>query len=304
MHVILGANGVIGRELSTRLPAFTDRVRQVARTPARVNDTDELVAADLLDAAATADAVKGAEVAYLLAGLKYDAAVWADQWPRVMRHAIDACKRHGTALVFFDNVYAYGRVDGPMTEDTPYNPCSRKGEIRARLATMFMDEVRSGALRGMIVRGADFYGPGATLSLTHATVTERLKAGRTPQWIGSARAVHTFTYTPDAAETVARLASRSDAYGQVWHALTSKEPITGEQYVRLACERAGRPYRLQVAPRWMLRVMGLFVPVLRENMEMMYQFEHDYRFDSTKAERALGLSATSYRDGIAATLRS
>ncbi|BCS31725.1 NAD-dependent dehydratase [Luteitalea sp. TBR-22] len=304
MQVILGANGVVGRELARRLPGHTDRVRQVARTPARVNETDELVAADLLDARATADAVAGADVAYLLAGLKYDARVWADQWPRVMRNAIDACKRHGAALVFFDNVYAYGRVDGPMTEATPYNPCSRKGEVRARIATTLMEEVARGDLRGMIVRAADFYGPGATLSLTHATVTERLKAGRTPQWIGNAQAVHTFTYTPDAAETVARLANRPEAYGQVWHALTSKEPITGEQYVRLACEIAARPYGLQVAPRWMLRLMGLFVPVLRENMEMMYQFEHDYRFDSTKAEQALGMTATSYRDGITATLRA
>jgi nucleoside-diphosphate-sugar epimerase len=221
----------------------------------------------------------------------------------VMRHTIDACKRHGSALVFFDNVYAYGRVDGVMTEQTPYNPCSRKGEVRARIATMLMEEASRGELRAMIVRSADFYGPGALLSLTHATVTERLKAGKTPQWIGNAKAVHTFTYTPDAGRTLALLGNTAAAYGQVWHALTSKEPMTGEEYVRIACTLAGRPYRLQVAPRWLLSMMGLFVPVLRENMEMLYQFEHDYRFDSSKVEQAFGLTPTAYRDGIAATLQ-
>ena len=80
--------------------------------------------------------------------------------------------------------------------------------------------------------------------------------------------------------------------------------MTGEQYVRVACELAGRPYGLQAAPRWLLRVMGLYTPVLRENMEMLYQFEYDYRFDSTKAERALGLTPTAYRDGIAAALHA
>ena len=190
-----------------------------------------------------------------------------------------------------------------MTEDTPYNPCSKKGEVRARIATMLIDVVRRGELRAMIVRAADFYGPGAALSLTHATVTERLKARKTPQWVGNARAVHTFTYTPDAGRCVARLGNTPSAYGQVWHALTSKEPMTGEQYVRIACELSGRPYALQVAPRWMLFLMGLFVPVVRENMEMLYQFEHDYRFDSSKAERALGLTAMGYREGIAATLK-
>ena len=302
MQTILGANGVIGRELSRHLASHTGRLRQVSRTPKAVHATDELVSADLLDAAATANAVKGSDVVYLVAGLKYETAAWQDQWPKVMRNAVDACARHNCALVFFDNVYAYGRVEGPMTEDTPYNPCSKKGEVRARIATMLMDEVRTGNLRGMIVRAADFYGPGATLSLTHATVHERLKAGKTAQWIGHPKAAHTFTYTPDAGRTVAALGNTPSAYGQVWHALTSKEPMTGEQYVRLACELAGRPYGLQPAPRWMLHIMGLFVPVLRENMEMLYQFEHDYRFDSSKVERALSLAPTAYRDGIAAAL--
>jgi hypothetical protein len=80
--------------------------------------------------------------------------------------------------------------------------------------------------------------------------------------------------------------------------------MTGEQFVRIACELSGKPYRLQVAPRWMLSLMGVFVPVLRENLEMLYQFEYDYHFDSTRIERAFGLTATSYREGIAATLKT
>ena len=303
MQTILGANGVIGRELSRHLRSYTDRIRQASRSPRRVNADDDLCTVDLLDARATGEAVAGSEVSYLVAGLQYHHRVWQEQWPTVMRNTMDACKRHASALVFFDNVYAYGRVDGVMTEETPYNPCSRKGEVRARIATMLMDEVRRGELRAMIVRSADFYGPGAVLSLTHATVTERLKAGKTPQWIGNPKAVHTFTYTPDAGRTLALLGNTPAAYGQVWHSLTSREPMTGEQYVRTACRLTGRPYRLQVAPRWLLSGMGLFVPVLRENMEMLYQFEHDYRFDSSKVERAFGLTPTAYEEGIAATLQ-
>ena len=303
MQTILCANGVIGRALSRELVSYTERLRQVGRTPKRVHPTDELVSADLLDANATAQAVAGSSVAYLLAGLKYDYRVWQAQWPVVMRNAIDACKRHQCALVFFDNVYAYGRVDGVMTEETPYNPCSRKGEVRARIATLLMDEMKRGELRAMIVRAADFYGPRAVISLTHATVTERLKAGKKAQWVGNPRAIHTFTYTPDAGRAVALLGNTATAYGQVWHALTSHEPMTGEGYVRIACELSGRPYGLQVFPRWMLSALAVFVPVLRENMEMLYQFEHDYRFDSSKFERAFGLTATAYREGIAATLR-
>lgn len=144
MQTILGANGVIGRELSRALSASTHRIRQVSRRPGRVNPADETFRADLLDPQAAAQAVAGSEVAYLVAGLKYDTAVWREQWPRLMRNVIDACKRHGCRLVFFDNVYAYGRVDGALTEETPFSPSSRKGEVRAKIAAMLLDEIRTG----------------------------------------------------------------------------------------------------------------------------------------------------------------
>lgn len=302
MHTILGANGIIAQELSRALAAHTSSIRQVSRHPQRVNQTDETFPANLLDSKATAMAVAGSEVAYLVTGLKYNAKIWQEQWPRVMRNVIDACKQHGTRMVFFDNVYAYGRVDGVMTEDTAFNPTSKKGEVRAKIATMLLDEIRLGNLQAMIVRSAYFYGPGAVQSFPHAVVFERLRAGKTPQWIGNPNAVHTFTFTPDAGRAVALLGRSSGAYGQTWHLPTTKEQLTGADFVRLACNLAGRPIKLQVAPRWMLRLMGLFIPVLRENDEMMYQFEYDYRFDSSKIESAFGLQPTPYSQGIGMSL--
>jgi nucleoside-diphosphate-sugar epimerase len=302
MQTILGANGTIGHELSKILPQFTQQIRQVSRNPKKENASDETMSADLLNYVQTEKAVAGSDIVYLLAGLKYETKIWQEQWPKIMRNAIDACKKHNSKLVFFDNVYAYGHVKGPMTEETPFNPNSKKGEIRARIATMLLDEIKQKNIQGMIIRAADFYGPGARLSLTHSTVTERLKAGKSPQWIGDPKAIHTFTYTPDAGKTVALLANDGAALNQTWHALTSREIITGEDYVRMACETAGRPYKgVAGMPKFLLRMLGIFMPVLREFVEMMYQFENDYIFDSQKAERALGIQPTSYKDGIGKT---
>ncbi|MEI9919377.1 MAG: NAD-dependent epimerase/dehydratase family protein [Bacteroidota bacterium] len=303
MQTILGANGTIATELSKYLPSYNTTIRQVSRNPKKINASDELVAADLLNYDQTEKAVAGSEIAYLLAGLPYDIKIWREQWPKLMRNVIDACKKHGTKLVFFDNVYSYGLVTGTMTEETPYNPTSKKGEVRAKIATMLLDEVKQGNLQAMIVRGADFYGPGAKLSLTYSTITERLKAKKGPQWIGNPKAIHTFTYTPDAGRCVAMLGNTASAYNQTWHALTSKEKITGEEYAKIACRVMGAKYSMQAMPKWGVRIFGLFVPVLREFVEMMYQFENDYVFESTKFEKAFNVKATTYKEGIAATLK-
>lgn len=304
MQTILGANGAIARELSLHLPGKTDRIRQVSRNPRQIHPTDELVRADLLRADEVRQAVEGSEVTYLVAGLKYDHKVWQEEWPKVMRNVIDACKAAGSKLVFFDNVYAYGFVHGAMTEETPYNPCSRKGEVRARIATDLMDEAKAGNIHAMIVRGADFYGPLVPLSLIHSTVVEPLLKGKKPQWIGNPKAVHTFTYTPDAGRAVAVLGNTPSAYNQVWHALSSRERITGEAIVRMACESVDRPYGLQRVPKLGVRLLGLFVPVLREFVEMMYQFEEDYFFDSSKFEKAFNLEATPYKEGISQVMKA
>jgi len=84
------------------------------------------------------------------------------------------------------------------------------------------------------------YGPGAVQSFPHVTVFERLRAGKTPQWVGNARALHTFTYTPDAGRAVALLGQSAQAWGQTWRLPTSRETMPGQTFVRLACELSVR----------------------------------------------------------------
>jgi nucleoside-diphosphate-sugar epimerase len=112
MQTILGAGGVIGSELAKSLPKFTNQIRLVSRNPKKVNQSDEIVSADLLNGEQTLKAVEGSEVVYLTAGLPYNIKIWQSQWPTIMRNVIGACVQHNAKLVFFDNVYSYGRVNG------------------------------------------------------------------------------------------------------------------------------------------------------------------------------------------------
>src|SRR4051812_25758882 len=137
MITILGAGGPIGNELAKILVARNTPFRLAGRNPKPVARA-EVFAADLTDRERTVQAVAGSSVAHLVVGLQYDLGVWQELWPRIMANTIEACKRAQAKLIFFDNVYMYGKVNGPMTEETPYNPCSKKGEVRARIATALM----------------------------------------------------------------------------------------------------------------------------------------------------------------------
>ena len=105
MQTILGANGTIGKVLARELLIYTDKIRLVSRNPRKVNDSDELFAADLSNPETVDKAIAGSEVVYLVVGLDYKLNVWEEQWPKLMRAVLDACVKYKSRLVFFDNVY-------------------------------------------------------------------------------------------------------------------------------------------------------------------------------------------------------
>jgi len=258
----------------------------------------EAIAADLVDAKATIDAVAGSDVVYLLAGLKYQISVWRETWPIIMQNVIDACKRVHARLLFFDNVYMYGKVSGAMTEDTPYNPCSKKGEVRARIATMLMDEVKAGNLKAIIARAADFYGPATPHGVPNILVFEAFARKATPSWLVNADVPHSFTFIPDAVLGVSKLAERDSAWNQIWHLPTASAPPTGREFIGMAAKEFGVAPKVRILSRPMLRVVGLFDTNVRESMEMLYQSDSPYIFDSTKFANEFGFAGTPYQEGI------
>ncbi len=305
MQTILGANGTIGSLLARELAVYTNRIRLVSRNPVAVNPSDELFPADLSDPDIVEKAIAGSEVVYLLVGFDYKLTVWQEKWPRLMRSVIDACIRHQAKLVFFDNVYLYdvGAI-GHMTEESPINPPSQKGAVRSRIAGMLMEEVKAGKLQGLIARSADFYGPRNEKSFLIEVVYKNFRKGKKANWFMNADKIHSFTYTPDAAKATALLGNTADAWNQVWHLPTDPARITGRQMISLFALEMKQPDKVMVMPMWLLRVLGLFMPLMREMPEMMYQYDRDYFFDSAKFQQRFGIHPTTYENGVKATIEA
>ena len=300
-QTILGAGGTIANNLTTELLKRSEDVRLVSRSAKPFEGVTDLVAADLLNAQAVSDAVKGSDIVYLTAGLTYKTKIWQEEWPVLMQNTIDACKRHNAKLIFFDNVYAYGKVDGIMTETTPYMPSSKKGEVRAKIATQLMDEAKAGNLNAIIARAADFYGPATPLSILTAMMFDNLAKDKTAQYLICDDVRHSFTYTPDMGKALADLASSPTAWNQIWHLPTANPAPTGREWIDMAAAEYGVKPKMMILGKTMNRILGIFIPVLREMQEMLYQYEVDYHFDSTKFENQFSWKPTPYTEGVKQT---
>jgi nucleoside-diphosphate-sugar epimerase len=185
-----------------------------------------------------------------------------------------------------------------MTEETPFRPCSKKGEIRAEIATMLLNEIKAGALTALIARSADFYGPRVRTAIPNTLVFDKFAKGAKAMWLASDSMKHSFTFTPDAARSLVLLADSESAWNQTWHVPTAPDPLTGKKFIERAANEFGTQPRYRVLTRPMLRVAGLFDTTIRELYEMLYQYEYDYVFDSTKFIRAFHFPPTAYVDGI------
>jgi nucleoside-diphosphate-sugar epimerase len=299
VQTILGSGGGIGVPLAKELKNYTDQIRLVSRNPRKVNDTDELFPADMLDPKQVDQAIAGSSVVYVTIGFEYNLKVWQKTWPPFLQTVIDSCIKHNARLVFFDNVYMYAKTAIPfMTEEAPILPPSEKGKIRKTLQDMVLDAVENKNLTALIARAADFYGPDNKNSALTIMVAENFLKGKKAQVMGNPGKIHTYTYTPDAAKATAILGNTPDAFNQVWHVPTTKEKLTTQQWIELLAKEIKTEPRIQKAPKVLLQILGLFIPMMREFPEMLYQYDQDYIFDSSKFENRFGFGATPVAEGI------
>lgn len=296
-HVIVGA-GPIGSATARLLAARGERVTVVTHSGGGPDLAGvERVKADAADVDRMTQLTAGAAALYNCANPPYNR--WDTDWPPIASSLLTAAERSGAVLATVSNLYGYGRVSGPMTEQTPLHPHGTKGRVRA---TMWQDALAahaSGRARVTEVRGSDYVGGGAESHLGDRVVPKIL-AGKNVQVLGSADQPHTWTFVEDVAHLLVIVGADERAWGQPWH-VPSNPPRTQRQAVDDIARAAGvTAVKTSVVPGLLLRVMGLFNPAVRELPEVAYQLEQPFILDSTAAQRTFGLAPTPWDDVLAA----
>jgi len=297
MHTILGAGGPVANALTRQLESHSENIRLVSRREIKPGKNTTWKKADLLNLTELSEASKGSTVIYLCAGIVYDAEIWKQQWPVIIKNVIAVAKENNARLIFFDNVYMYGLVDGTMTETTPYNPISEKGKVRAGVANAIMDEVKAGTLQASIARAPDFYGTDSTNSFFDMMVLAKYAKKESAQWIGDANTKHCFIYIEDAGKAMYLLGQNPDSDNQIW-LLPTPPALTGKQFIKMAADIYKTKPSYFSLKKWMLWVIGKFMKVVAGTVEMYYQYDHDYIFDSSKFEKRFNFKPTPYAEGI------
>ncbi|MDD4778058.1 MAG: NAD-dependent epimerase/dehydratase family protein [Fermentimonas sp.] len=302
-HTILGAGGSIGNALTHKLLEEGEQVRLVSRSRYSVEGA-ESVRGDLTSYSDTLVGVRDSDIVYLCVGLAYDHKIWKRDWPKIIVNTINACKEVKAKLIFFDNVYMYGKVEGIMTESTPYKPISKKGEVRAEIARLLEDEMKKDDIDVIIARAADLYGPYGTpqTSVPYMMVFSNLMKGKRAQWMADVNQPHSFTYIPDCANGLYLLAKSSDVWNQIWHLPTHSPAIDGKTFISIAAKELGVEAKYSIMTKSFMRFGSLFSKIASEAYEMLYQNEFPYHFDSTKFNVHFKYTPVSYEEGIKSSI--
>jgi nucleoside-diphosphate-sugar epimerase len=297
----LGAAGgtgsaVIGELCDRGLP-----VRAVTRSGAAdVPEGVEQVAADVATPEGARRACAGAAVVYHCVQPAYTK--WAELFPPLTRTVLDGAADAGAKLVFADNLYVYGPSEGPMTEETPQRAQGKKGRVRVEMAATILRAHGEGRLRCTIGRSSDYYGPRGTTTTAGDNLMTPVLRGKRARWLGSLDQPHTLNYLEDMARGLVTLGERDEADGQVWH-LPAAEPLTGRQFLTLVYEAAGLTPKVGVASRPMIKLVGMFNPLVRELNETLYQFERPFVSDASKFQGAFGpFEPTPHWDAVRRTV--
>jgi nucleoside-diphosphate-sugar epimerase len=318
LHVVLGA-GQIGTLLVDRLVARGERVRQVRRSASGRGVTGaaptgaprpgvELVHGDLSDASFARAAMAGADVVYHAVNARYDQ--WHELLLPLTRGILAGATGTNARLVMLDCLYMYGRPDGPMREDSPVRPCSKKGELRARQSEDVLAAHARGDVRATIGRASDFIGPFVGNALFGERFWPAALAGKPVEVFGDVDQPHSYSYSDDVARALLTLGAHESALGQVWHLpvvpATTTRAMIAQIFTALGHDPATTPPRHKHLADWFLRTLGLAIPMLREVAEMTYQWKLPYVMDDSRFRAAFAgdpaATPTPVAEQIAATI--
>ena len=291
-HVVVGA-GIVGSTLAELLANDGQDVIVITRSGSGPTHKNiRLFAADVSNLSKLLEIAPSAAAIYNCANPPYHQ--WAKEWPPIAASFLGYAEKTGAVLVTCSNLYGYGPVDVPMTEDLSLNAPGVKGKVRAQMWMDAKDLHDAGRIKATEVRGSDYVCAGEQ-SRVGSRVMPKILAGKAAQVLGDIDVKHTWTYPSDVARLMQIVATDQKAWGKAWH-VPSNEPKTQQELVSELAAVAGiKNPKLSSVPNVMWNLLALFNPLMKALKETAYQMQRPYILDDSAARKAFGMQPTSWK---------
>ena len=304
MHTIFGTGPVgiaIAQILHEQGVQHVRMVNRSGRAPQPLPAGVELLKGDLTEPLVASKLAQGSNVIYQAVSPPYHQ--WLEVFPALQAAILSAAEATQAKLVVMDNLYMYGDPHGkPLTEDLPYAAETKKGRLRAQLAEELLAAHQAGRVQVTLGRASDFIGPGVMQSVMGGElVINAALHGKPAQTMGDIDTPHSYTYTPDIGRALVTLAQSADSWGHVWHLPTPKA-VSTRNLLELIYAETGQPLKVRNAPKWLLRMLGLFNPAAGEMVEMLYEFQQPFILDDSKFVQHFGWGATPLQTVVKETV--
>ncbi len=296
-HVVLGA-GPVGRAVVQSLRTRGIEVDVVSRSGTEIPGARAVIA-DVRDSNQLSKVIAGADAVYQASQPEYHR--WPEEFPALQDSIVQAVRGTNAVLVVVENLYGYGPVSGPLTENLPLVATGRKGKVRADMWRSLQAEHNAGRIRVTAGRPSDFFGPFALGSQVGERFFIPLLKGKKAEVFGSASALHTYTYAVDIGEALVRMALDHRSLGRAWH-LPSAPAVTNQQFLEIAARIAGVQPRSVTRGALSMKIAGLFIPPAREIPEILYEFEEDFVVDHSSYASIFGDHSTPLEESLTATV--
>ena len=296
-HVVLGA-GPVARAIVESLKKRNIDVDVVTRSGTEIAGA-RAITANVLDTENLAKVVAGAAAVYQASQPEYHR--WPQEFPALQDSVVRAVRGTDAVLVAVENLYGYGPVAGPISEQHSLSATTRKGKTRAELWRSLEAEHRAGRLKATAGRASDFFGPHVSASAVGDRFFPPILNGKKAEILGSADTLHTYTFVADFGEALVRLALDERSLGRAWH-VPNAPTVTTRAFLEAAASIAGVEPRLVVRSKAQVKLLGLFIAPVRETVEMMYEFEEDFVVDHSAYTATFGDQSTLMHDALNATI--
>ncbi|UOB81908.1 SDR family oxidoreductase (plasmid) [Bacillus sp. ZJS3] len=305
--IVLGATGGSGQAIVSELLSREIEVIAFGRSESKLkklmkeHDSTPLLTyqlGDIFDYRTIVEAAKDVDVIFQCANVQYHE--MADKLLLLGENVMKAADILDKKIVIVDGIYVYGHQVAKGDENHPKQPHTKKGKIRVEFEQLIFDKKWKNA-KALIVRLPDYYGITSQNSYLHPTLTG-LTGNKTSIFIGNLKTPREYVYLPDAAKMIVEIANKDDSYGENWN-IPGAGLISGKEIIKFAREITGNKKMVIPLNKNAIRISGLFNPVMKEVVEIMYLTEEGFTLSGEKYENRIGkIVATPYKEGLKETL--